>query len=150
MPRWLWFILGVAAALVVIVVGGYLFVREGGVPMSTSSKPLPFEASLARLALHASYGNARDRANPLPFTEENMVGGAREYREHCVVCHGAPGQPPTAISQGMFPPPPQLFQPRHMVTDDPPGITFWKVTNGIRLSGMPGLGEPCPRPSAGS
>jgi mono/diheme cytochrome c family protein len=24
-----------------------------------------------------------------------------------------------------------------MVTDDPVGVTFWKVKNGIRLSGMP-------------
>jgi mono/diheme cytochrome c family protein len=27
-----------------------------------------------------------------------------------------------------------------MVTDDPQGITYWKVTHGIRLSGMPGFG----------
>jgi mono/diheme cytochrome c family protein len=27
-----------------------------------------------------------------------------------------------------------------MVTDDPEGVTYWKVTNGIRLSGMPGFG----------
>ena len=26
-----------------------------------------------------------------------------------------------------------------MVTDDPEGATFWKVTHGIRLSGMPGF-----------
>jgi mono/diheme cytochrome c family protein len=27
------------------------------------------------------------------------------------------------------------------VTDDPEGETFWKVTHGIRLSGMPGFGS---------
>jgi thiosulfate dehydrogenase len=27
-----------------------------------------------------------------------------------------------------------------MVTDDPQGETYWKVTHGIRLSGMPGFG----------
>ena len=26
-----------------------------------------------------------------------------------------------------------------MVTDEPEGITYWKVTHGIRLSGMPGF-----------
>ena len=26
-----------------------------------------------------------------------------------------------------------------MMTDDPEGETFWKVTHGIRLSGMPGF-----------
>lgn len=27
-----------------------------------------------------------------------------------------------------------------MVTDDPEGVTYWKATHGIRLSGMPGFG----------
>jgi mono/diheme cytochrome c family protein len=40
----------------------------------------------------------------------------------------------------MFPKPPQLFTPDEMVTDDPEGVTFWVVTHGIRLSGMPGFG----------
>jgi mono/diheme cytochrome c family protein len=39
----------------------------------------------------------------------------------------------------MFPPPPQLFVHDQMVTNDPPGVTYWKVTHGIRLSGMPGF-----------
>jgi mono/diheme cytochrome c family protein len=39
----------------------------------------------------------------------------------------------------MFPPPPQLFEKDDMVTDDPEGVTYWKVTHGIRLSGMPGF-----------
>jgi thiosulfate dehydrogenase len=32
--------------------------------------------------------------------------------------------------------PPELFHGKG-VTDDPPGETFWKVANGIRLTGMP-------------
>jgi mono/diheme cytochrome c family protein len=36
----------------------------------------------------------------------------------------------------MFPRPPQLFHGTG-VTDDPPSETYWKATNGIRLSGMP-------------
>ena len=41
----------------------------------------------------------------------------------------------------MFPLPPQLFNKDEMVTDDPVGATYWKVANGIRLTGMPGFGE---------
>jgi mono/diheme cytochrome c family protein len=69
-----------------------------------------------------------------------MLAGANAYKEHCALCHGAPGQPRTAISKGMFPSPPQLFE-EDMVTDDPEGVTYWKVTHGIRLSGMPGFGN---------
>jgi mono/diheme cytochrome c family protein len=41
----------------------------------------------------------------------------------------------------MLPAPPQLLERQDMVTDDPEGVTFWKVTNGIRLTGMPGFGS---------
>jgi mono/diheme cytochrome c family protein len=49
-----------------------------------------------------------------------------------------PNQPETAIAHGLFPKVPQLFKGKG-VTDDPPGVTYWKAANGIRLSGMPGF-----------
>ncbi len=36
----------------------------------------------------------------------------------------------------MFPTPPTLLEGKG-VTDDPAGETYWKVANGIRLTGMP-------------
>jgi thiosulfate dehydrogenase len=136
-----WVALGFAFAIVVLVAGGYGFVRAGGVPLETTARPLPLEATIAGLALHVSLGNAADQKNPLPFNDTNILAGAHQYREHCAVCHGTPDQPPTAISKGMFPSPPQLFERDNMVTDDPEGTTYWKVTHGIRLSGMPGFGR---------
>jgi hypothetical protein len=41
----------------------------------------------------------------------------------------------------LMPKPPQLFDKDDMVTDDPEGVIFWIVSNGIRLSGMPGFGD---------
>ena len=144
-----WIALGFLVAIVALGVGGYVFVREGGVSMETTAQPLPLEKTIARLALGASLGHAADQKDPLPFTDANMLDGAHQYRQHCAVCHGTPGQPPATISRGMFPSPPQLFEKRGMVTDDPEGITYWKVTHGIRLSGMPGLGAGCRTPSGG-
>ena len=40
----------------------------------------------------------------------------------------------------MFPRPPQLLTADEAVTDDPEGATYWVVTHGIRLSGMPAFG----------
>lgn len=37
----------------------------------------------------------------------------------------------------MFPPAPQLFTAQGTVDTDPPGWTYWKVDNGIRVTGMP-------------
>jgi mono/diheme cytochrome c family protein len=107
--------------------------------MDTSAPPLPLEKTVAGMALRASIGNAADQKNPLPFNDDSMLSGARTYKQNCAVCHGVPSQPPTAISKGMFPDPPQLFEKMGMMTDDPEGETFWKVTHGIRLSGMPGF-----------
>ena len=115
----------------------YLYVRLGFLSLATTANPLPGEEFLANTALHESVGSAKDKPDPLPVTDENLLGGVKEYREHCAVCHGLPGQAKTRIAAGMFPKPPQLFS-GDGVTDDPEGATFWKITNGIRLSGMPG------------
>ena len=69
-------------------------------------------------------------------TEANLLEGAKEYREHCAICHGLPGESTTPLRQGMFPKPPDLLEGKG-VTDDPVGNTFWVTKNGIRLSGMP-------------
>jgi mono/diheme cytochrome c family protein len=42
----------------------------------------------------------------------------------------------------MFPEAPPLWEKHHNgnvvgVSDDPPGETYWRVANGIRLTGMP-------------
>lgn len=43
----------------------------------------------------------------------------------------------------MFPKPPELLHGKG-VTDDTPGETYWKVVNGIRLSGMPAYRQSLP------
>jgi thiosulfate dehydrogenase len=137
MSRVLWFVLGIVFGIAALCAGGYVFIRAGGVPMATSAQPLPLEQTVARMALRASYGPSAALKNPLPPSEQNMLEGAMTYADHCAVCHGVPDKPRSAISKGMFPDPPGLFEKTEMVTDDPDGTIFWKVTNGIRLSGMP-------------
>jgi thiosulfate dehydrogenase len=77
---------------------------------------------------------------PVPADEPNLVAGAHVYMEQCAVCHGVPGKDQTAIAKGEFPRPPHLFRGKG-VTDDEPGETYWKVANGIRLTGMPGFNQ---------
>lgn len=122
---------------VLFPLAAYSYVRLGFLSLATTAKPFPFEEMMARTALHESVGTAKDAKDPLPVTDDNLLRGATEYREHCAVCHGLPDQKKTLIAEGMFPPPPQLFDGHEMVTDDPEGSTFWKISNGIRLSGMP-------------
>ena len=132
-------ILGIIITVAAIFVGGYLFIISGGVPMETTAAPLPLEATVAGLAIKASLRGAADQKDPLALNDDNLVAGAKTFKDNCAPCHGLPGQRAGAIAKGMFPPPPQLFEHDEMVTDDPEGVTFWVVTHGIRLSGMPGF-----------
>jgi mono/diheme cytochrome c family protein len=68
------------------------------------------------------------------------VAGAALYRDECMLCHGVLGDERRSdAAAGMFPRPPRLLPPGKGVTDDPVGETYWKVKNGIRLTGMPGF-----------
>jgi len=132
-----WAALGAILTIGLLLAGGYIFLISGGVPMSTAASPLPLEKTLARLAIRASVRAERQTKDPLPVNDANLLAGARIYHDHCAFCHGTPHEPPDPTASAMFPEPPQLFSADGKVTDDPEGITHWKITNGIRLSAMP-------------
>jgi thiosulfate dehydrogenase len=132
------FIQGFLAAVGLIVVGGAGYVGLGLAPVATASAPLPFEQLVTGIALRARVKREAPKSSPVSPTEGVYAGGARIYRNNCAVCHGLPGQEQTAIAKGEFPKPPELFKDQG-VTDDPVGDTYWKIANGIRLTGMPGF-----------
>jgi mono/diheme cytochrome c family protein len=124
--------------VIAILAGGYLFVTQGGMPVSTRGNPLPLERFMASRALHVAMARDAGRPSPLPPDETNLVAGAKVYQNNCAVCHGLRDPSSrTPIAKGMYPSPPALLEPGKGVTDDPVGETFWKVQNGIRLTGMP-------------
>ena len=129
------FLAGFVTAIVLLVIAGFLYFQMGYAPVATASSPMPFEKMLAHLGLRARIAkDAPDKA-PIDADDAAFEAGARIYRQQCAVCHGLPEQPLSAIAKGMYPDVPQLFV--HKVTDDPAGETYWKVANGIRLTGMP-------------
>jgi len=131
------FFLGMFFGWVFILIAGYVFLLSGAMPVRTMGNPLPLERFVAKTALHAAFRDDVNKVSPLPADEINLLAGAKLYRHDCAVCHGLPGQNKTAIAAGLFPRPPQLF--KHGVDDDPIGETYWKIKNGIRLTGMPGF-----------
>jgi len=132
------FVLGLIIGLVAVPVAIYFYFVMGSAPVATSSQPMLFEKMLAHKALNARIQKEMPSTVPISADAAAYAAGAQVYRENCAVCHGLPGQPDSNISKGMFPYPPQLFK-GHGVTDDPAGETYWKVANGIRLTGMPGF-----------
>jgi mono/diheme cytochrome c family protein len=134
------FLLGLIIGLAVIPAVGFMYFRFGLAPVATSDPAMPFEKQLAGMALHARISKEAPAQTPIAASEENLAAGARIYRESCAFCHGIAGQAKTAPPKGMFPHPPQLFRGKG-VTDDPAGEIYWTITNGIRLTGMPGFHE---------
>jgi mono/diheme cytochrome c family protein len=132
------FFLGVVVTVLVGILGVFGYFASGMAPAATSAPPMPFEKVLAGLALHARVAREMPRQSPLAVNEANLLAGAAIYQQHCAVCHGLPGAEQTAIAKGEFPHPPHLFRGKG-VTDDEAGETYWKVANGIRLTGMPGF-----------
>jgi thiosulfate dehydrogenase len=130
------FLVGVVVGLLILPAFAYLYVRMGYAPVATAAPPLPLEKTITGMALNARVAKDAPTQSPLPATEPNLMAGAKSYRRYCSECHGLSGEPPSATAKGMFPKPPQLFDGKG-VTDDPVGETYWKVSNGIRLTGMP-------------
>lgn len=132
------FVFGFITALAVMLAGGLGYVSLGLAPVATTSAPLPFERLVTGIALNARVNKEAPKSSPIPASDEVYAAGAMIYRMNCAVCHGLPGQDQTTIAKGEFPKPPELFKGKG-VTDDPAGVTYWKVANGIRLTGMPGF-----------
>jgi len=129
-------LLGFVLAFIVLAVGGYVFIATGHMPMATSAGALPFEETVANMALHASVKDSLDLKSPLPVNDETLLAGAKVYDGNCAMCHGAYQQPKPDLAKSMFPPPPQLLGDDKMA-GDPEGELYWKITNGIRMTGMP-------------
>ena len=140
MKRFMTFLSGIVFCLAALAVGGYLYVRSGHMQVATAAPPLPLEKRIAGIALKAKVQAEAPQNVPIKPDEPNLTAGAQIYAVNCAFCHGLPNQTAApAAAKGMFPVPPQLFE--DTVTDDPVGETYWKVANGIRLTGMPSFSK---------
>jgi mono/diheme cytochrome c family protein len=130
------FVIGLLVGVLLLVGGVYCYFASGMAPVAVGDPPMPFEKKLAHKALNAHIDKASVAQPAVSADEQNLLAGAQVYKDNCAVCHGLPGQTPPAIADRMYPPAPLLFKGKG-VTDDPPSESYWKTSNGIRLSGMP-------------
>jgi mono/diheme cytochrome c family protein len=138
MGRVFWgFLLGIV--FVPLAVLGWLW--RGDVPVAVADPPLPQERLLTGMPLQSRIDREVVKTPPIKADEDTLVAGAEIYRDQCAICHGFHGKP-SRFGVHMYPAAPQLWE-KHQnsavvgVSDDPPGVTGWKVINGIRLTGMP-------------
>jgi thiosulfate dehydrogenase len=135
------FLLGLVIGALLVPVAAFSWLRFGQVPVAVADHPLPQEDLLTGLPLHARIDKEMVKNPPIQPDEANLVAGAHIYAEQCAACHGFYAKP-SSFGANMFPDAPPLWEKHHDgqvvgVSDDPPGETYWKVANGIRLTGMP-------------
>jgi thiosulfate dehydrogenase len=136
-------LLGIILGVILVPAAVLAWLHYGRVPVAVADPPLPQERLLTGEALDARIDRELIKTPPIPADETAFVAGAQIYRDQCAACHGLHNKP-SSFGAHMYPDAPPLWEEHHHgsetmmgVTDDPPGETYWKVANGIRLTGMP-------------
>jgi len=130
------FVIGLLLGAALLAGGIYNYFVSGMAPAAVADPPMMMERKMANRSLDAHIEKANVPAPPIQPSDDNYVAAAKLYKDQCAVCHGLPNQPAPAISGNMFPDATLMFKDKG-VTDDPPQVSYWKVKNGIRLTGMP-------------
>jgi mono/diheme cytochrome c family protein len=137
------FLLGIVIGFILVPAGVLVWLHHGNVPVAVADPPFPQERLITHQALDARIDKEAIKTPPIQADEAAYVAGAQVYRDQCASCHGERNKP-SSFGAHMYPDAPPLWEMHHHgsetmmgVTDDPPGETYWKVANGIRLSGMP-------------
>lgn len=134
------FFLGLVIGFLILPVGVTIYLKLGHPPVAVSDPAFPFEKQIVHVPLSARIKKEMPASAPISPTAPNLIAGAQIYRQSCAACHGIEGHP-SPFAAHMYPHAPQLWSKHRNgvvgVSDDPAGETYWKVANGIRLTGMP-------------
>jgi mono/diheme cytochrome c family protein len=136
-------LLGIVLGVLLVPLSVLAWFQFGHVPVAVADSPFPQERRITQVPLNARIDRESIKTPPIQPDETNLVAGAEVYRDQCAACHGYRNKP-SSFGAHMYPDAPPLWEVHHHgpeavmgVTDDPPGETYWKVANGIRLTGMP-------------
>jgi thiosulfate dehydrogenase len=135
------FLLGLIIGIILVPLIVLAYFKYGKVPVAVNDPPFPDEKLVTSVPLNARIDRELVKTPPIQPSEENFLAGAHIYADQCAVCHGLHGKP-SGVGTHEFPTAPALWEKHRRgdvvgVSDDPPGETYWKVANGIRLTGMP-------------
>jgi mono/diheme cytochrome c family protein len=134
-------LLGIILGVILTPLVVLAWFQFGKPPVAVADPPLPSEKLITSVPLSARIHRELAKNVPIQVDENNLVAGAHIYRDQCAACHGFHGKP-SSFGAHMFPDTPPLWEKHRNndvvgVSDDPASETYWKVANGIRLTGMP-------------
>jgi mono/diheme cytochrome c family protein len=135
------FILGVLVTLVLLLAGGFLFLKLGFVNIRADAPMNSMEKEAAEMAMDASVERSAPKTeNPIQPTDDNLMTGAMLYEKNCSLCHGSVSDKGhiSPMSSAFYPRVPQIIR---RIPGDPDWHVFWVTKTGIRWTGMAAWGK---------
>jgi mono/diheme cytochrome c family protein len=123
----------------ILLIGIYGFIQSGLFNVAAISKDDPIIAWLLHTTMEKSVKRrAQNIEVPEIDNDEIILAGLSDYIGMCAQCHGEPDKPPSILTQGLNPTPPDL---EYLTEDRTAAEMFWIISNGIRMTGMPAFGK---------
>jgi mono/diheme cytochrome c family protein len=133
--RVLYVISGALGAALLGTIGMGLFVASGRYDIAAMHPHTqPVRTMLKFLQRRSIAFHARGVAPPRLDDPERVRRGLTLYRQHCVICHGAPGEGRQRAGIGLNPSPPPLEQAIERWSD---AEVYWTTAFGLKMAGMP-------------
>ena len=132
-----WPFVGLAGVLVGVLVASFVYF---GLYDIGADKPhtMPVHWVIENLRDRSISVRAHGIVAPSDLNDPKRIAtGAGLYTEMCSGCHLAPGMEKTEISQGLYPPAPELSRGlAHSAAEE-----FWMIKHGVKLTAMPAWGR---------
>ena len=127
----------VLALLLVIALGGGLFIRSGVYNPGADNPHWKITyAILQSVRDHAIANHAAGITLPANLDDPKLIlKGAGQYAAMCTDCHLAPGKKHSEMRPGLYPQPPNLSK---MQVN--PQEAFWVIKHGLKMTAMPAWG----------
>jgi mono/diheme cytochrome c family protein len=129
----------VVIALLLLAVLAGIFISSGVYNIGADAPHSKIvSGALEELRERAISRGARDLTPPADLNDpKRIAAGAGLYNEMCTGCHLGPGLERSELSQGLYPPAPELAQG----DDLSPAEQFWVIKHGVKLTAMPAWGK---------
>jgi mono/diheme cytochrome c family protein len=127
----------VVLAIVAAFVGVFIYVGVYNIGADEPHSRAVYSV-LQQLRENAIAHHSRNIPIPGDLSDPKRIeAGAGLYQEMCTGCHLGPGLERTEMSQGLYPPAPELARPNGRSAAE----QFWIIKHGIKLSAMPAWGK---------
>ncbi len=138
------YIKGLLLTVVLLMIGGGLFIYSGLYPIGADVPHHQLSYWILETARDRSIARA---AKSISIPEDldssrRLLAGGADYNDMCADCHLKPGVTETDFTIGLYPSPPSLTLTSNNSGENDALLKrqFWVIKHGIKASGMPAWG----------